>query len=135
MWMWWLHSHISLLHFCMSRRQKLTLWSDKIRKGRDGGNGVGTGHFEAISFFFFFIFFSTCNIISHFISQRFFLSFYRFALLYLSPGSFHLMICRTHIVYSVLDWTLLEKNTPVSTDLMQERECEILLWNPAAQGC
>lgn len=87
-------------------------------KKKEGGGG----HSEAISFFFFHL----QHFIS-FLSQRFFLSFYLFPL-DLSPGSFHLMICGTHIVYSVLDWTLLEKNTPVSTDLMQERECEILLW-------
>ena len=52
------------------------------------------GRFEAISFFFSpFPYF----ILSH---SVFFLSFYLFPL-YLSPGSFHLMICRTHIVYSV----------------------------------
>lgn len=105
--MWWLHSHVSLLHFCMSRRQKSTLWSDEIRKrggGRvcEGGGGRGGGLFWGNIFFFFFS--STCSIISHFISPRSFLSFDL-----LSSSSFHLMICRTHIVYSVLDWTLLEK--------------------------
>lgn len=48
--------------------------------------------------------------------------------------SFHLMICGTHTLYSVLDWTLLGKITPVSTDLMQDRVCEVLLWNPPAQA-
>lgn len=112
--MWRFHSqNPSLL---LSKTQNLTLCSDKRRKKRGG----------ILSQNLFF----DC-IISHLISKCYFLS------LYLSPGFFHLMICRTRIVYSVSDWTLLEKkktHTPVSTDLMQERECEILFWNPPAQG-
>lgn len=84
----------ALLHV---EETKLTLWSDKIKKGGMGGS--------ILSFFFFFL--------SHiwfylkaFLSLS--LSIHLFPL-YLSPGSFHLMICRTHIVYSVFDWTLLEK--------------------------
>lgn len=52
----------SLLHV---EETKLTLWSDKIRKGRRGGEGGGILR----QYLFFF---HTCNIISHFISQRFF---------------------------------------------------------------
>lgn len=63
------------------------------------------------------------------------LCFYLFPL-YFSPGSFHLMICGTHIVYSAFRLNFIgKKNTPVSTDLMRVRGCEILLWNPAAHGC
>lgn len=85
---------ISLLHV---EETKLTLWSDKIRKGRWGafwGN-----------IFFFFLPVTLYLILSHSVS----FSLSNLFPLNLSPGSFHLMICRTHIVYSVLDWTLLEK--------------------------
>lgn len=80
---------------------ELTLWSDKNKNGEGVAEGWGWGGILRQYLFFFF----TCNIISHFISQRFFLSFLSFYVLplHLSPGSFHLMICRTHIVYSVLD--------------------------------
>lgn len=88
----------SLLHV---EETELTLWSDKIRKrgegdgGEEGGGRRREGVLRQYLFFFFFPF--PYFILSH---SVFFLSFYLFPL-YLSPGSFHLMICRTHIVYSV----------------------------------
>ena len=87
----------SLLHV---EETELTLWSDKIRKSGEGGwEGGGRRRRGRRAFwgniFFFFLF--PYFILSH---SVFFLSFYLFPL-YLSPGSFHLMICRTHIVYSV----------------------------------
>lgn len=78
----------------LSKTQNLTLCSDKRRKKRGG----------ILSQNLFF----DC-IISHLISKCYFLS------LYLSPGFFHLMICRTRIVYSVSDWTLLEKKEKTHT--------------------
>lgn len=86
----------ALLHV---EETKLTLWSDKIKKRGMGGS---------ILSFFFFSFFPISDFISKRFSLSLSLSIHLFPL-YLSPGSFHLMICRTHIVYSVFDWTLLEK--------------------------
>lgn len=90
--MWRFHSqNPSLL---LSKTQNLTLCSDKRRKKRGG----------ILSQNLFF----DC-IISHLISKCYSLS------LYLSPGFFHLMICRTRIVYSVSDWTLLKKKKNTHT--------------------
>ena len=83
---------------CRGDRIDIMVRQNKKKRGRGmGGRREEEEGEEGVlrQYLFFFLF--PYFILSH---SVFFLSFYLFPL-YLSPGSFHLMICRTHIVYSV----------------------------------